>query len=402
MTKQNAIIQNPPLPRNYPGELLVIEKGEGVYLADISGKEYLDFGSGIAVNAFGYGREDLAETAYEQMKKLIHSSNLYTTEPTIKLAKRLAATGPFSAVHFGNSGTEANESAIKYARLYSMRKKGPGNHKILCFENAFHGRTLGALSCTPNPAYQEPFKPLLPGVVVAPYNDADRLKTALDPTFCAVITEIIQGEGGLCSMTNEFADTLNSLCRQYEIMLIADEIQTGLGRTGRMYASEAVGLEPDIITLAKPLAGGLPLSATLIPEQINNRLNVGEHGSTFGGGPVVTSVALKVLDLIQEPDFLHGVRTAGRYLRKELSSLASEIAYAGEVRGEGLLLGLEIKTEKGKVSGFIKAIITACRENGLLILKSGENVLRIAPPLIIKEQEIAEGISILYKVLKGF
>ena len=195
--KQSPIATHPPLPNNYAPELLVLDKGEGVYLTDIAGKSYLDFGSGIAVNALGYGREDLAETGYRQMQKLIHSSNLYTTEPTLSLAKRMTKMGKFAAVQFGNSGSEANEAAIKYARLYALRTRGAGHFKILSLENGFHGRTMGALSCTPSPKYQEPFTPLVPGMTSIPFNDVKRLETVLDGSFACVIVEVIQGEGGL-------------------------------------------------------------------------------------------------------------------------------------------------------------------------------------------------------------
>lgn len=256
ITKANA--KDLPFPRNYASKMLVLERGEGVYLYDVDGKKYVDFGSGIAVNALGHGREKLAEIAAEQMKKLIHVSNLYTTEASLELGHKLIGTGGFDAVHLGNSGSEANEAALKYARLYSKRTKGEGHHKILSFRNGFHGRTLGALAVTPTPKYQEPFGPLMEGCVALPYNDVAALEETLDDTFAAVMVEPVQGEGGLEVMTKEFAEALNRLCAEKDVILIADEVQTGLGRTGEFYASAALGLKPDIITLAKPLAGGSP------------------------------------------------------------------------------------------------------------------------------------------------
>ncbi len=397
-----SVVTDAPFPKNYSQELLLVSRGKGVYVEDSSGERYLDFGSGIAVNALGYGREDLAEVAFNQMKKLIHISNLYTTAPAVELAERLISFGSFSAVHFGNSGSEANEAAIKYARLYSLRKRGEGCHRILCFEGAFHGRTMGALSCTPNPAYQKPFAPLLPGVETIEYNNVEKLEETLNGSFSCVIAEVIQGEGGLEVMTKEFAEALNRECKKHDVILIVDEIQTGLGRIGYRLASDWVGLEPDIVTLSKPLAGGLPLSATLIPAKVNNLLQVGEHGSTFGGGPVTTSVANRVLDIILDPVFLDQVRSKASVLHDELTRISEELDFIGAAKGAGMLKGLEVKAPKEKESEVIKKLIEAARDEGILIIKSGKNVLRIAPPLIITEEEIREGVDILRRALSGF
>ncbi|RKX79764.1 MAG: acetylornithine aminotransferase [Spirochaetes bacterium] len=397
-----SVVTDAPFPKNYSQELLLVSRGKGVYVEDSSGERYLDFGSGIAVNALGYGREDLAEVAFNQMKKLIHISNLYTTAPAVELAERLISFGSFSAVHFGNSGSEANEAAIKYARLYSLRKRGEGCHRILCFEGAFHGRTMGALSCTPNPAYQKPFAPLLPGVETIEYNNVEKLEETLNGSFSCVIAEVIQGEGGLEVMTKEFAEALNRECKKHDVILIVDEIQTGLGRIGYRLASDWVGLEPDIVTLSKPLAGGLPLSATLIPAKVNNLLQVGEHGSTFGGGPVTTSVANRVLDIILDPVFLDQVRSKASVLHDELTRISEELDFIGAAKGAGMLKGLEVKAPKEKESEVIKKLIEAARDEGILIIKSGRNVLRIAPPLIITEEEIREGVDILRRALSGF
>jgi acetylornithine/N-succinyldiaminopimelate aminotransferase len=398
MNEKNAFIKNPPLPKNFAPEFLLVNKGQGIYLEDNAGNRYLDFGAGLAVNALGYGREDLASIAYEQMKKLIHISNLYATEPQIECAKKLIATGSFAAVHFGNSGSEANESAIKYARLYALRTKGPGHHKLLCFHNGFHGRTMGALSCTPVPKYQDPFVPLIPGVTSLDFNDCEGVKRVLGDSFAAVIVEIIQGEGGLAMMNTEFAETLNSACRQYNSMLIADEVQTGLSRTGTFLASEAVGLKPDIITLAKPLAGGLPLSATLIPARINNLLHVGEHGTTFGGGPVTTAIACKILDILSDPVFIEEVAEKGRMLRNHLQKLSDRFDFLGELKGKGLLQGVEAACSDDQ----IKQIIRIALEKGLLILRSGKNVIRIAPPLVITKEELDTGFELLEDALSAY
>ena len=389
-----------PFPNNYGVPFHIFEYGKGCYVWDKAGKEFLDFGSGIAVNALGHGREDLAAVASDQMKKLIHVSNLYTTEPSLELGFKLTSSGNFDAVHFGNSGSEANEAALKYARLYSKRVKGDGKFKILAFNNAFHGRTLGALSCTPTEKYQKPFEPLLPGVEFCDYNDEAALETKLTGDFAAVIVEPVQGEGGLEVMTEDFAKKLNSLCRKLDIILIADEVQTGVARTGFPYASSIVGLEPDIITLSKPLAGGLPLSATLIPKKINKLLRVGEHGTTFGGGPVTCAVANRVLDIIFTPTFLAEVQSKGEYLAAKLNALSEKYPAAGRVKGLGLLRGLEIGSPDDAGIKLCGEVITKVKEKGLLLLRSGKNILRIAPPLVITEQEIDKGIKIIESILE--
>ncbi|MBI9102518.1 MAG: acetylornithine/succinylornithine family transaminase [Spirochaetales bacterium] len=393
-----AAAKNPPFPKNYSNEFLVLDKGEGVYLYDVDGKKYLDFGSGIAVNALGYGLKGPAEIAAKQMMKVTHVSNLYTTEPTLELAYKLTTAGNFAAVHFGNSGSEANEAAIKYARLYAKRTKGEGHHKILSFNNAFHGRTLGALACTPTEKYQEPFGPLMEGTLSIPFNDTAALEKTLDESFAAVFVEPVQGEGGLEVISPDFAEKLNELCKKFDILLVADEVQTGMGRTGEFFASAGLGLTPDIITLAKPLAGGLPLSATLIPDRVNKLIKLGEHGTTFGGGPVTCAVACYMVDAIFHPVFLTKVKAKGEFLKSELEKLASEYSFLGKVKGTGLMQGVEVIGQDAEVlSG---KIIKTGRDKGLLILRSGKSTLRILPPLVIEESEILEGISILKKVFK--
>jgi len=398
MSKNNAMETNLPLPKQFGTELLVIRQGDGVWLEDSAGKKYLDFAGGIAVNALGYAREDIARVVYEQMKKLPHISNVFANEPALALGRLMIASGAFGAVHFGNSGSEANEAALKYARLYAQRTRGKGHERFLCFENAFHGRTMGALSVTPNPKYQEPFAPLVPGVSVSPFNDAESLGRILDGSFAAVIVEVVQGEGGLAVMTGEFAEALNRLCRKHDVMLIADEVQTGLGRTGTFYASEGAGLKPDIVTLAKPLAGGLPLSATLIPPKINDILHMGDHGTTFGGGPVTTAVAGKVWSIVSDPEFMKGVRRRGEILRKALEGLKAGSPRVGELRGRGMLQGFEYMQAPGGPD--VPALLALLRENGLLLLRSGANMIRIAPPLVIEEKEILHGMEIIREVLK--
>jgi len=392
-----ALASNLPFPPQYGSELLVVSRGRGVWLEDAAGKRYLDFAGGIAVNALGYGRADLAKTAMRQMRRLSHISNLFTTEPALALARAMLAQGPFkfSSVFFGNSGTEANEAALKYARLHAYRTKGPGHEKLLCFSGAFHGRTFGALSCTPSPKYQDPYLPLIPGVVVAPYNDPQALARTLTEEFAGVIVEVIQGEGGLAAMTPEFARCLNDVCARTGAILIADEVQTGMARTGTFYGSEGAGLRPDIITLAKPLAGGLPLSAVLIPEKVNALIHLGDHGTTFGGGPVTTAVAGKVWETVSRPEFIRHVRDMGELLLKGLERIkAAHPEKVGELRGRGLLRGFEYR------GGEVKDFLDTLRARGMLALRSGTNVVRIAPPLIITDKEIEKGITLIKEALR--
>lgn len=389
-----ATAKKPPFPNNYSENFLVLEKGEGCYVEDIKENRYLDFGSGIAVNALGYGRKDIAGIAAKQMEKLIHVSNLYTTRPTLRLAAKLTGLGNFDSVHFGSSGSEANEAALKYARLYSLRKKGENCHKILSFSNSFHGRTMGALSATSTEKYRKPFEPLVPGFEFSDFNDIEMLKSKLDKSFAAVIVEPLQGEGGLNKVTDEFAQALNDLCTKHDIILIADEVQTGIGRTGLPLASAWSGLNPDIVTLAKPLAAGLPLSATLIPAKVNSIIQLGEHGTTFGGGPVTCAVADAILDVLLDPEFLFQVQEKAVIVTEEINKLSNEFESVIGAKGIGLLQGIELKDINPS------EIIAEAMKEGLLVLRSGNNLLRIAPPLIINEEEIKEGFDIIRKVLQ--
>ena len=398
MQRDGALVSDHPMPGVFTPELLVLDHGNGCRVSDVAGRSYLDFGGGIAVNALGYGREDLAAAAAGQMRKLIHVSNLYATEPALALAEKLIASAParaaIASVQFTNSGSEANETALKYARLLASRSGKQGKFRIACFSGAFHGRTMGALSCTPTEKYQEPFAPLIGGVTALPYDDAEAAAAALDDSFCAVIVEVVQGEGGLTVMSERFAHTLNELCRRHAIMLIADEVQTGLSRTGELYASTLVGLEPDLVTLAKPLGGGLPLAATLIPQHINALLHIGDHGTTFGGGPVTCAVGNVVWDTVAAPEFVAAVRSRGQYLRAGLHKLVDASPLLTSVKGAGLLAGV---TVTGEVDGapVIGKLVPALRDAGLLALRSGDDVLRLAPPLIVSEAEIDEALAVI-------
>ena len=399
MQIKDAIVTDHPFPNAFSPELLLLDHGSGCHLTDAAGTTYLDLGAGIAVNALGYGRDDLADVAAAQMRKLVHVSNLYTTGPALELAGKLTGDR-FAAVQYMNSGAEANESALKFARMYAHRgAENAERHKILAFTGGFHGRTYGALACTPTPKYQEPFRPMLPGVEVAPYNDVAALRATLDGSFAGVIVEVVQGEGGLGAMTPEFAAALNACCAEHDLILIADEVQTGLGRCGHVFASDSVGLKPHIVTLAKPLAGGLPLSAVLLPASVNDRLHFGEHGTTFGGGPVTCAIASHVFDILTDPAFLGTVRERGEQLRQGLESLR-EAHGLGPVVGAGLLRGVHVPGTAGDQPR-IQALATALRSAGVLVLRSGEDVVRIAPPLVISAEELAEGLRLMDTALSG-
>ena len=393
----SSLVGDLPFPHNYADEMLCLDRGKGTTLIDTEGKRYLDLGAGIAVNALGYGRRDLARITSRQMRKLIHVSNLYATKPAISLGALLLelcrGIGEYGAVHFGNSGAEATESAIKYARLYQNRTKGTGHHKLLSFTDGFHGRTMGALSVTANKKYSEPFAPMIPDTYVSTYNDPEELNRIVGPEFAAIVVEVVQGEGGLRLMSEDFAAALNAVAKEHDLLLIADEVQTGLGRTGRLFASELVGLKPDIVTFSKPLAGGLPLSATLIPERVNELLHPGDHGTTFGGGPVTTAVAEHVVRTIAEPSFLKSVQARSAQLEKRLDELVEKKREAGERRGVGMLQGVTIAADDPTAR--VAEIMNACQEAGGLLLRSSNNVLRFAPPLVMEANELDRGLDIV-------
>ncbi|MFW6387843.1 MAG: aspartate aminotransferase family protein [bacterium] len=398
MNLNDGKVSGTAIARCYAEEVLRLDRGRGATVRDAAGRRYIDFTAGIAVNALGHGRRDLARVAAREMRRRIHVSNLFTTQPAVELAEALVASGSelgvaFDACFFGNSGTEANEAALKFARLYARACRGEGNHRLVSFTNGFHGRSMGALSVTANPAYREAFDPLLGGVEYLPYNDPEAV-SKLDGSVAGVIVEPIQGEGGLDSMSPPFAAALNEHCRTHDIILIADEIQTGIGRTGRLYGSEIVGLKPDIVTLSKPLAAGLPLSATLIPKRLNDLLKPGDHGSTFGGGPVTTAVAQRVWNIVRNPRFLPKVREAGERLKAGLEELIRTHTITGDtVKGAGMLLGLPLAVAPEHAKSAAAEVMAAARKERLLILKSGTSILRIAPPLTIRPRDIDRGIA---------
>jgi acetylornithine/N-succinyldiaminopimelate aminotransferase len=388
MMNKHNIIQDEAryVMQTYKRADIVLERGEGIYLYDTEGRRYLDFMSGIAVAALGHSDPDVAAAIADQARTLTHVSNLYYTAPQVELAKRLVTHSFADRVFFTNSGAEAIEGALKFARKRARGHSAEDKHEVVAFSGSFHGRTMGALSITYKSIYREPFAPLVPGVRFAPFNDLAAARALIGPATCAVVVEPVQGEGGIHPATPEFLHGLRALCDEFGATLIFDEIQCGLGRTGRLWAHESSGVTPDIMTLAKPLANGLPIGAILMTEEVAAAVGYGEHGSTFAGGPLVTRAAGVVFDRIARPEFLAAVAANGGYLCESLSELNSP--HVGEVRGAGLLVGVDLDIPAAEV-------ITAARAKGLLIINAGEKTLRIAPPLIVTRDQIDEAVAVL-------
>lgn len=361
--------------QTYKRAPLLWERGHGVWLVDSDGQEYLDMAAGIAVNSLGY--EHPAITEVLARPGLIHTSNLYYTRPQVELAQALCASSFASKVFLCNSGTEANEGALKFARRWAKERR-----QIVAFSDGFHGRTMGALACTANPRYRQPFEPLIGGVRFATYNDLDSVN--LDGEVAAVIVEPIQGEGGVQAASPDFLQGLRRMCDARDVLLIFDEVQCGLGRTGKLWAYQDYGVEPDVMTLAKPLAGGLPIGAILLNEKVSNALEAGDHGSTFGGGPLVTRVARSVLETVNQPDFLRQVLEVGEHLKQVLEAAVQQYDFVLEARGRGLMWGLALD-DKVPVANLVEA---GYRQK-LVMLSSGRNTLRLLPPLILKEKHVA-------------
>ena len=355
--------------------------GEGNYLIDENGKKYLDFLSGIAVNPLGYSNKVLEEAVISQVKKLFHASNYFFTETPLKLARILVENTCMDKVFFANSGAEANEGAIKLARKYSELKYGIDRNVIISFTNSFHGRTLATLTATGQDSFHQHFHPLPTGFKYCRFNDLDSLKTILDEQVCAIILEPIQGEGGVNVVEDSFIKELSAIAKEKDILLIFDEVQTGIGRTGKLFAYQDLGVEPDILTSAKALGGGLPLGAFMAKEEVAKALVPGDHGSTFGGNPVSCAAGAAVLEEILKPGFLEEVVLKGQYFQNGLMALKGKFPFIKEVRGKGLMLGLELTLDGGE-------IVKEAYEAGYIINCTGGKVLRFLPPLTIKEEEI--------------
>jgi acetylornithine/N-succinyldiaminopimelate aminotransferase len=366
-------------------------RGSGVYLYDAEGKSYLDFGSGIAVNSLGYDDPGLKAALHAAAEGLIHTSNLYHTAPGERLAAELVARSFASKAFFCNSGAEANEGAFKFARRWA-RTLGEAKHEIIALRGSFHGRLFGSLAATDRPSYRLPFRPLAPGISIFE-RDLKELDAALNAdTVAALIVEPIQGEGGVRVIDQGFLRELRAVTKARNIALIFDEIQCGLGRTGTLFAYEQVGVEPDMITLAKPLAGGLPMGAVLMTEPIAAAMQYGDHGTTFGGGPFVASVALHVLERLADPALLTHVRETGAWFGRELNEIAHRTSRIRQVRGAGFMWGID-------VMGTAAHVVSEAMAHGLLVLTAGEYTVRILPPLVATKEELARGLHILEEVL---
>jgi acetylornithine aminotransferase len=369
-----------------------IARGRGSRVYDLEGREYLDFVAGIAVNVLGHGHPDLVLAIQKQVQQLVHTSNLYYTEPQVRLAKALVEHSFAQKVFFCNSGAEANEAAIKLARKYAHDKYGAGRHEILTMRNSFHGRTLATLTATGQEKVQKGFEPLMPGFSYVTFNDLSEVERSISEKTAAVMLEPIQAEGGVHVAERAYMQGLREICRERDVLLILDEVQTGIGRTGTLFCYEHFGIQPDIMTLAKGLGGGVPIGACLATDPVAKAFTPGSHASTFGGNPLACAAALAVLRVLLEGKVLEHARRMGDYLAKGLAACKERIRVVKEVRGLGLLQGLELDTDG-------KAVVTDCLARGLLINCVGDRVLRFVPPLIITQGEIDRLLHVLPPIL---
>jgi len=373
---------------------VVFDHGKGVRLYDTEGKEYLDFCAGIAVFALGYSNERYKNALKNQIDKIIHTSNLYYSEPTIEAAQLLCKASKMDRVFFTNSGAEAIEGAIKTARKYAFLKDGNTDHEIIAMEHSFHGRTYGALSVTGNAHYREAFQPMIGNIKFAQFNDIESVKSLVNKKTCAIIMETIQGEGGIYPADPDFIKDVRKICDENDILLILDEIQCGMGRSGSMYAFEQYGIRPDILTTAKAVGCGVPVGAFLMTEKVAaNSLVPGDHGTTYGGNPLAGAAVREVLKIFEDEDILSNVKEMGEYLDCKLKELSEEFDCITGTRGMGLMRGLIFDLDKKKPGDVSKAAL----ENGLVVITAGSNVLRLLPPLVITKEDIDEMISILRK-----
>ena len=368
---------------------VVFEKGEGVYLRDIENKKYLDFVSGIGVFALGYGNQEYNDAVKEQVDKLLHTSNYYYNVPTIEAAKKLIKVSGMDRVFFTNSGAEAVEGAIKTARKYAFLKDGHTDHEIIAMEHSFHGRTMGALSVTGNPHYREAFQPMIGNIRFAKMNDIASVKELITEKTCAILLETVQGEGGIYPAEREFLTQLRALCDENDILLMFDEIQCGMGRTGSMFAWQQYGVKPDVMTSAKALGGGVPVGAFLMTEKVaKNSLVPGDHGTTYGGNPLAGAAISKTLDLYEEKQILRHVQEVAPYLEQKLEEIKAEFPMVIARRGLGLMQGLEFDCP---VNGFIQKALA----EGLVLINAGANIIRFMPPLVVEKKHIDEMVTIL-------
>jgi len=374
---------------------VVLDKGDGVYLYDIEGKKYLDFCAGIAVFALGYHNKKYNDALKAQIDKVIHTSNYYYNVPAIQAAKKLKKVSGMDRVFFTNSGAEAVEGAIKAARKYAYLKDGRTDHEIIAMEHSFHGRTMGALSVTGNPKYREAFQPMIGNIRFAKLNDFDSVLANVTEKTCAIILETVQGEGGIYPAKESFLKQIKALCEEKDILLILDEIQCGMGRTGSMYAWQKYGVKPDIMVTAKALGCGVPVGAFLMTEKTaENSLSSGDHGTTYGGNPLAAAAINIVLDLFEENHIIDNVKETGAYLEEKLESLVSRYDFIRERRGLGLMQGLAFTRP-------VNDIITKALDKGLILINAGADIIRFVPPLIITREHVDEMTAILTDCLES-
>ena len=381
---------------NYAPQKVVPVRGKGSRLWDQEGKEYIDFAGGIAVNALGHCHPQLVKVLKDQADKLWHLSNVYTNEPALALAKALTDVSFAEKVFFCNSGTEANEAAFKLVRKYAYDNVGPEKHEIISFNSSFHGRSLFAVTVGGQPKYCEGYAPVPEGVTHLPFNDVEALQAAVSDKTCAIVLEPIQGEGGVMPATPEFLKAARELCDQHNALLVLDEVQTGVGRTGEFYAYMNTDVTPDILTTAKSLGGGFPIGAMLTTTKVANSFGFGTHGSTYGGNALACSVALAAITLINDDQLLANVAGKHQLFRSELESINDEFGVFTEIRGKGLLIGAELTPEW---HGKGKEFLAAAAEEGLMLLVAGPNVLRMAPSLIIPDDDIRQGMGALKRAI---
>jgi predicted acetylornithine/succinylornithine family transaminase len=378
---------------NYRPAPVVFARGEGMWLWDEDGKRYLDFAAGIAVCALGHGHPELARAIASQAADLLHVSNLFLTRPAIELAEKLCAISFAERVYFCNSGAEANEAALKLARRYQRLVRGVDRYEIICAEHSFHGRTWAAISATGQPKYHEGFAPLVPGFLHVPYGDLDAMAAAITPQTAAIFVEPLQGEGGVIVPPDGYLAGLRALCDQHGLLLIFDEVQTGVGRTGKWFGYQHSGVTPDIMSLAKGLGGGVPIGAMLTTAEVGQGFAPGAHASTFGGNPLVCRAGLTVLNIIERDDLVNRAEQMGQRLGAGLEALVGQPGVLA-ARGQGLLRGLQVTSPVRR-----EQVITEARARGLLLTLAGADVLRLSPPLLVAESHIDEALEILQAAL---
>jgi len=386
----NKVIMN-----TYSQFPIALEKGNGVYLWDTDGKKYLDFVAGIAVNALGYNDSDYVKEISTQLAKLQHCSNLYWMPPSIELSEILIQNSCFDKVFYCNSGAEAVEAAIKLSKKYGKKARGENCYEIITMKESFHGRTMATITATGQSKYQKGFDPLLPGFTYVEFNNFSELEKTVSENTCAIIIEPIQGEGGIHPAEKTYLEKVRALCDENDIVLIFDEVQCGIGRTGELFAYQLFNVKPDVISLAKGLGGGFPIGAMLATQSKADALQPGDHASTFGGNYLACTAGKVILKKLLDQGVLENVQNIGIYLKSKLMELREKYEIIIDVRGHGLMLGIELNCS-------VKNIIEKCMEKNLLLLGAGENVIRFVPPLIIGKKEIDEGISILNEVLQQF